>query len=220
MLKQCLYCECELISKWINKKTRFCSRRCSNLYRAANTNYCAIQSTKLKKKYREEPWGFHCLSEETKAKIQKERIYKKKSWSEKVFSKSWDDLSEDYKKVRVKLEQNNKCAFCNLDEWRGAKLLLELDHIDGNRMNNARDNLRALCPNCHTTTETYRGRNKLRGKFPSDSVLYKKYKEVGNIRQTLLAFNLAAKGGNYTRVKSIISRFEPLTQFETTIQYN
>jgi hypothetical protein len=37
---------------------------------------------------------------------------------------------------------------------------LELDHIDGNYQNNALGNLRLMCPNCHSLTPTFRGRNK------------------------------------------------------------
>ncbi len=54
------------------------------------------------------------------------------------------------------------CNECGLGEWRGKKLSLELDHIDGNPRNNNRTNLRLLCPNCHCTTDTWRGRNKSR----------------------------------------------------------
>lgn len=38
--------------------------------------------------------------------------------------------------------------------------VLEIDHIDGNPMNTILSNLRVLCPNCHSLTSTYRGRNK------------------------------------------------------------
>ena len=39
--------------------------------------------------------------------------------------------------------------------WRGKELRLEIDHIDGSRFNNTLENLRILCPNCHSQTETY-----------------------------------------------------------------
>jgi hypothetical protein len=53
-----------------------------------------------------------------------------------------------------------KCYSCNLTEWLGNKIPLELEHIDGNRRNNLLENLTLLCPNCHALTPTYRGRNK------------------------------------------------------------
>jgi len=53
----------------------------------------------------------------------------------------------------------NKCFICDIEEWNGKKLNMELDHIDGNRTNHKLENLRMLCPNCHSQTETYRAKN-------------------------------------------------------------
>jgi 5-methylcytosine-specific restriction endonuclease McrA len=54
----------------------------------------------------------------------------------------------------------HKCYNCNLTEWLGDPIPLELEHIDGNHANNKLENLTLLCPNCHTKTLTYRGKNK------------------------------------------------------------
>ena len=53
-----------------------------------------------------------------------------------------------------------RCSCCKLDIWMGHRIPLELDHIDGNHQNNALKNVRLLCPNCHSLTPTFRGRNK------------------------------------------------------------
>jgi 5-methylcytosine-specific restriction endonuclease McrA len=42
-----------------------------------------------------------------------------------------------------------RCSLCGLDSWLGKPLGMHIDHIDGDRLNNIRDNLRILCPNCH-----------------------------------------------------------------------
>lgn len=54
-----------------------------------------------------------------------------------------------------------RCARCGTEPvWQGHPLPLEVDHIDGDWRNNRPANLRLLCPNCHSTTDSYRGRGK------------------------------------------------------------
>lgn len=54
-----------------------------------------------------------------------------------------------------------KCAICNnTGIWNGKPLTLELDHINGDHLDHRITNLRFLCPNCHSQTPTYAGRNK------------------------------------------------------------
>lgn len=54
----------------------------------------------------------------------------------------------------------NKCAICSLPPtWNSMSLVLQLDHIDGDHMNNEITNLRLICPNCHSQTDTFAGKN-------------------------------------------------------------
>lgn len=52
-----------------------------------------------------------------------------------------------------------KCAICGLTKWNNKTLSLELDHINGINNDNRLENLRFLCPNCHSQTCTYGSRN-------------------------------------------------------------
>lgn len=60
-------------------------------------------------------------------------------------------LNEGYKE--------KKCESCNNIEWMGRPIPLELHHINGNRTDNRIENLAILCPNCHSFTNNYRGKN-------------------------------------------------------------
>lgn len=54
-----------------------------------------------------------------------------------------------------------QCSECGIENmWNKKPILLELDHINGISNDNRKDNLRWLCPNCHSQTETYKGKNK------------------------------------------------------------
>ena len=85
-----------------------------------------------------------------------------------------------------------KCAICGIDSWNGKRLSLELDHINGINNDNRLENLRFLCPNCHSQTVTYGARNKqtteskyelsdeLKDKISSEYILLKSKKKVAD----------------------------------------
>lgn len=69
--------------------------------------------------------------------------------------------SDRLRRAMTALGVVEKCTMCGTQPmWRGHPLPLEVDHIDGDWRNNRIENLRLLCPNCHSTTDTYRGRAK------------------------------------------------------------
>lgn len=53
-----------------------------------------------------------------------------------------------------------KCAICGLTEWVNKPISLQLDHINGINNDHRIENLRFLCPNCHSQTDTFAGKNK------------------------------------------------------------
>jgi Zn finger protein HypA/HybF involved in hydrogenase expression len=108
-----------------------------------------------------------------------------------------DILKENCKHQRTVLRRyiikNNlipyKCAICGCTEWQGKTLSLELDHINGINNDNRLENLRFLCPNCHSQTSTYGSRNQqLNGSeydIPDDlrKMVEKKYDEVKSVKR-------------------------------------
>ena len=54
----------------------------------------------------------------------------------------------------------NKCAICKITDWNKKPITFHLDHKNGINSENRKENLRLLCPNCHSQTDTWCGKNK------------------------------------------------------------
>ena len=53
-----------------------------------------------------------------------------------------------------------KCEICGIDPlWNGKELRLQVDHKNQNWLDDSPENLRFACPNCHSQTHTYAGKN-------------------------------------------------------------
>jgi len=69
--------------------------------------------------------------------------------------------SHGYVKKYLLEEQNSKCDICKIpDIWNNKKMILILDHIDGDASNNRKNNLRLICHNCDSQLPTYKSKNK------------------------------------------------------------
>jgi hypothetical protein len=190
-MKTCPKCNIEH-----NKSGTYCSRTCANS-RTWTEETNAKRSAKLAGK----------PSTRVIADIDKWRKNIKQSWLDKYNATPFEDLGMENRRRRVFEEQNYCCNKCGTDYWQGVKIPLELEHKDGNNQNNSRDNLEGLCPNCHSITDTWRGRNKptRNGNVEiTDEYLLQCLKESKNIRQGLLKAGITAKGKNYERAKKLL----------------
>ena len=65
---------------------------------------------------------------------------------------------------RYLAEQKEGCWECGITNWNGKDIVLELEHISGDSSDDTQENVSLLCPNCHSQTSTYKGKNKGNGR--------------------------------------------------------
>lgn len=72
-----------------------------------------------------------------------------------VFKKGSRTKNEVLLKKLVAEGEPYECKICGLSSWRDAPIRLQIDHVNGDSSDNRRDNLRIICPNCHSQTPTF-----------------------------------------------------------------
>jgi len=185
-----------------NKSGTFCSRICAN---------SRIFSTEAKQKKSQALKGKRLDRSSYDRSAASKKC--KDTWLQKYLATPFDQLGPENRRRRVFEEQKFCCARCGISKWFDQDIALELDHKDGNNLNNERNNLEGLCPNCHSQTDTWRGRNKPAknglNDYVSDVFLLECLKNAPNIRQGLLKAGVAAKGNNYVRAKKLLGQAMP-----------
>lgn len=106
------------------------------------------------------------------------------------------------------LERGHRCEECKLAEWNDIPITLELEHIDGDRKNNTKENLKLLCPNCHSQTPTWRrssspGWNKQKY---TDEEIIEAIQSHYNLNQVLEYLNL--RYGSAGTIINIMSKYK------------
>ena len=151
-MNRCLYCNAE-----IPEGRKFCSSSHSAKYnnskRKKLTNTCSYCGKELvgwvnsRNKY----CSYECAAKAVFAKKDKEYFDGK--------------ITEMHTLKKHYIHHNEyKCALCGLTEWNGKAITLILDHVDGNPDNNLPSNLRLVCPNCDSQLDTFKNRNKGKGR--------------------------------------------------------
>ena len=137
------------------------------------------------------------------------------TFSEQKKELSYDDLFKENCKhnrnvIRNRIIRDNllpyKVAICGCKEWQGNTLSLELDHRNGINNDNILENLRFLCPNCHSQTTTYGSRNQKLSESKYDisddlrNLVISEFLECRNLKAISKKFNI-----RYKAVQQIIS---------------
>lgn len=152
--KQCLHCSKPL--EFLKRKNKFCSHSCTATY---NNNLRGHYRSK------EKPCKNCSTITHKKSGYCSKKCYRIHHRAIKI-QQIEQGLVSNRKTLRNYLIEKfgYNCFECSLNEWLGKHLPLELDHIDGNAGNNLPNNLRLLCPNCHSITPTWKAKNKGSGR--------------------------------------------------------
>lgn len=159
-VKPCLECKNNFESL-ITYKSKFCSHRCAGIFNSQNRGNSKRNKTsncsncgKVKKTL----VSTYC-SNNCKNQVDRKVIFS-------LIENGDTTLGERWYKLYLINKQGTKCMDCGWNQVNPTTGLVptQLEHIDGKHLNNSLDNLKILCPNCHSLTPTYGFLNKGNGR--------------------------------------------------------
>jgi 5-methylcytosine-specific restriction endonuclease McrA len=159
IFKKCLSCNKDF-QVYGNRKYQsvVCSRSCSHSYFKRRKTDSRIISTcrncnkEIKKYVRK---GVYCSNACRDMYVNTELLSK--------FKQGKLTQRPTLRKILSK-ERGYNCAICKISNYNNNPITLQVNHIDGICTNNFPENLELLCPNCHSQSDTFGGRNKGKGR--------------------------------------------------------
>lgn len=101
--------------------------------------------------------------------------------------------------------ENYKCTCCGISNWQDEELVLQLDHINGVHTDNRWPNLRLLCPNCHSQTSTFSGKNLWQAVHVTDEELIEAINSSNGNNEALKKVKLdVGRTAHHARIKTLI----------------
>jgi|WetSurSiteA1Bulk_404760.scaffolds.fasta_scaffold01558_17 hypothetical protein len=160
----CLQCGCEIHP--VTKKQKFCSHSCSADYNNGiryRENLKNILCLYCKKEFKPRDRSRKYCSKECSSKYRREK--KIKDFFDGKFTDA-HQVKHNYIRNYIIEKQKGVCSICGEKPFHNGKpLVFVVDHIDGNSENNNPKNIRAICPNCNSQTDTFAGRNVGKNKY-------------------------------------------------------
>jgi hypothetical protein len=151
----CLQCQTLFTCK--DYRTKFCSHSC-----AATFNNLRGAIGRQRRKWNKcLECGADCDDRCRYCSLGCRRQNKIDQWlAGKNFATAWGNVPTWIRSFLIDETGNccSECGWCTIHPVTG-RVPLEVDHIDGDSSNNLRDNLKVLCPNCHSLTPTFRNLN-------------------------------------------------------------
>ena len=102
-----------------------------------------------------------------------------------------------------------KCEICGISDWMGKPITLQVHHKNGIHIDNSIDNLQLLCPNCHSQTDTFCNKRKVKTRV-TDEEIYKALLENNSITSALQSLGVSASGEHFYRAKAIAQAHDEL----------